>query len=193
MPKKFRFQLEALLRLRTIEEENALQEFSAVIQKINNAKRKVQELEEQYRKGLQQFKEYSQSEAYNLFYTSFERFLNRLESLKKQTEIYIESLQSELEEKRKKLVEARKNKKIIEKLKEKKWAEYIKDLNNKEKKEIFELNQKNIQFIKELHYELLEENTSALEEYEESSEDLRTRKERELREYYRSKGIPFTE
>ncbi len=193
MPKKFRFQLEALLRLRTIEEENALQEFSAVMQKINNAKRKVQELEEQYRNGLQHFKEYSQKETYNLFYTSFERFLNRMESLKKQTEIYIESLQSELEEKRKKLVEARKNKKIIEKLKEKKWAEYIKDLNNKEKKEIFELNQKNIQLNKELQYELLEEDTSTLEEYEESSEDLRTRKERELREYYRSKGIPFTE
>jgi len=48
MAKKFRFSLEALLKLRTLEEERAMQELGKVIEKMNQAKQKVKELEDQY-------------------------------------------------------------------------------------------------------------------------------------------------
>lgn len=189
MPKRFKFSLEALLRLRTLEEEKAMQELSNVIQKINQAKEEVEKLEKQYKEEIKKFSEFYKGESYSFFYLSFERFLNRLELLKKQTKIYIESLQPELEEKRKKLVEARKKKKILELIKEKKWEEYKKELKKLESKELFEINQRN--FIKEIkNYEYLEEDQTILNGIEdESTEDLRTRQERELREYYRNKGI----
>lgn len=189
MPKKFKFELEALLKLRTIEEEKAIQELGVIQNKINIAKNKVKELEIQYQQEMEKYTKYANMGSYSLFYQSFERFLNRIEDLKKQTEIFIESLQPELEEKRKKLVEAQKNKKILEKLKEKRWNEYKKELMNFEKKELFELNQKNINKM-EQSYEYLEEAEEILDPTtEESSEDYKSRKEREYREYFKKTGI----
>ncbi len=189
MPKKFKFELEALLKLRTIEEEKAIQELGAIQNKINIAKNKVKELEMQYQQEMEKYTKYANMGSYSVFYQSFERFLNRIEDLKKQTEIFIESLQPELEEKRKKLIEAQKNKKILEKLKEKRWNEYKKELMNFEKKELFELNQKNINKM-EQSYEYLEEAEAILDPTtEESSEDYKARKEREYREYLKRAGI----
>ncbi|GIX40508.1 MAG: hypothetical protein KatS3mg129_0241 [Leptospiraceae bacterium] len=192
MPKKFKFSLEALLRLRTLEEEQAMQELGSIMQKINQAKEKVKELEIQYTQEVKKFSEYTKQGSYSFYYQSFERFLNRLENLKKQTEVYIESLQPELEEKRKKLVEARKKKKIIELLKEKEWQQYNKKRKKQETQELFELNQKNK--LKEKEYEYFKQDQAIHKEIQdESGEDLKSRQERELREYYREKGIPFPE
>jgi len=83
MAKKFRFSLEALLKLRTLEEERAMQELGKVIEKMNQAKQKVKELEDQYNAEVKKFSEYSRMATYTLFYQSFERFLNRIENLKK--------------------------------------------------------------------------------------------------------------
>jgi flagellar FliJ protein len=192
MAKKFRFSLEALLKLRTLEEERAMQELGKVIEKMNQAKQKVKELEDQYNAEVKKFSEYSRMATYTLFYQSFERFLNRIENLKKQTEVYVQSLQPELEEKRQKLIEARKNKKILEILKEKRWEEYKNKLKKQETKELFELNQKLLKETK--GYEHLEQTQTVYTDFEdESKEDLKSRRERELREYYRKQGIPFTE
>jgi flagellar FliJ protein len=192
MAKKFRFSLEALLKLRTLEEERAMQELGKVIEKMNQAKQKVKELEDQYNAEVKKFSEYSRMANYTLFYQSFERFLNRIENLKKQTEVYVQSLQPELEEKRQKLIEARKNKKILEILKEKRWEEYKNKLKKQETKELFELNQKLLKETKD--YEHLEQTQTLYTDFEdESKEDLKSRRERELREYYRKLGIPFTE
>ncbi len=189
MPKRFKFELEALLKLRAIEEEKALQEYSVILQKINLAKNKVRELEEQYRQEVEKYTKYANMGSYSLFYQSFERFLNRIESLKKQTETFIESLQPELEEKRKKLIEAQKNKKIIEKLKEKKWDQYKRELINYEKKELFELNQKNSN-SKDQSYEFMEKTEKIPKpKSNKPTEDYKSRKEREYREYFKKTGL----
>jgi hypothetical protein len=57
---------------------------------------------------------------------------------------------------------------------------------------LFELNQKLLKETKD--YEHLEQTQTVYTNFEdESKEDLKSRRERELREYYRKQGIPFTE
>ncbi len=186
MPKKFKFSLEALIKIKKLEEEQAIIELGKIISKINQEKEKVQKIEEQYQKELKNFKEMAQKTSFTAFYQSFQIFLNRMESQKKELEKFIVSMQPELEEKRNKLMEVRKNLKLLETLKEKKLAEYKKELKSIERKELFELNQRKLKKWENVKNEPVEE-TEILDE--ESSEDIRTRKERELKKYYRNKGL----
>lgn len=184
--KKYQFELEALLKIRTIEEEKALQDLSEIIAKINSSNEEIKVLEQQYKEELKKFEVYLKSDQANMSFQSFTLFLNRLNDTKKKVQRYIESIQPELEKKRKKLLEVRKNKRILEILKEKRLQEYKKELNKLEKKELFEINQK----IGKKDYENLEQDQTEIferENFEESTEDLRTRRDKESREYFKRK------
>ncbi|MFN3603214.1 MAG: flagellar export protein FliJ [Leptonema sp. (in: bacteria)] len=182
--KKFQFQLEALLKIRNIQEEKALQELGKIQSKINKAIAEVQTLEKQYQKEIQRFNEYSKSQNI-LNYQNFILFLNRLQNTKNRVQKYIQSLQPELEEKRKKVLEARKNKRILEILKEKRLEEYKKELKKLEQKEIFEFNQKN----SPKEYEVLETYSPEIpdEEPKESTEEIRARKQGKYTDLYKRK------
>lgn len=184
--KKYRFELEALLKIRSIEEEKALQDLGKIIAKVNSANEEVRILEQQYNEELKKFEVYLSSGQANMSFQNFNLFLNRLNDTKRKVQKYIESLQPELEEKRNKLLEVRKNKRILEILKEKRLQEYKKELLKLEQRELFEINQK----IRKENYENLEQDKTEVferEDFEESTEDLKTRRDRESREYFKRK------
>lgn len=186
--KKFRYELEALLKIRTIEEEKALQELGKILTKINQATQEVQTLENQYQKEIAKFNEVSNINQNILAFQNFTLFLNRLQETKNKVQNYIESLRPELEEKRKKVLEARRNKKILEILKEKKLEEYKKELKKIEEKELFEINSK----IEAKEHEVLAESKQISEKKQlkkESGEDYKARREREIREFFKKQSL----
>ncbi len=184
--KKFRYPLEALLKIKAIEEEKALHELGKILSKINQANQEVQSLENQYKKEITKFNQVSDLNQNVLVFQNFTLFLNRLQETKTKVQNYIQSLQPELEEKRQNVLDARKNKRILEILKEKKFEEYKKGLKKNETKELFEINQNS----KRKEYEILEESKQISEDNKykkESSVDYKTRREREIRKYFRNR------
>lgn len=188
--KKFHFSLEALYKIRKIEEEKALQDLGKSLQKVNKAKETLANLENQYRIELQKIKELSKESSIQVF-QNFAFFLKRIENMKKDIETLLVSMQPEIEEKTKAVLEARKKRRILEILKDKQYIEYINELKKLEKKELYEINnlqQKSPSGVEEAydkkHHQL------DFRSQKQKEEDYRSRKERELREYYRRKGIP---
>ncbi|MCS7205631.1 MAG: flagellar export protein FliJ [Leptospiraceae bacterium] len=188
--KRFQSSLEPLLRLRTIEEELAMQELGEVLSKINAEKEKLRILEEQYQQELEKLPKMIKMPEAIQFYRTFEAFLNRIENQKKSVEKLIAELQPELEEKRKKLVEKTKNRKIVETLIQNQKNEYEKQLKKSEQKELFELNQNNIYSMKQKEDDKdIKKTLPKRPDKKETTRDLQTRRREALQKFYQQRGI----
>jgi len=143
--KKFKFKLEAILKLREIEEKNKLGELAKVVGQINKWNADIEtfttesthKLKEESVKLRQHKSTFKDMQITREYFT----FLNRKKKLALKK---IEELQPALVQKQVEYNEARKEKKKYEILRKKKFKEYQYELEKEEQKFIDELAQRKI-------------------------------------------------
>jgi flagellar protein FliJ len=129
--KKFRFNLEAVLKVKKVLEEKAQKDFSAVLIRRNLCLMQKNKL-------LFEIKELNEYQlellAGNINYISQLLYQNRYQGLVNDLKLKDKELfeiETELENKRQVLIQTMKDRKVLEKLKEKKYQSYL-EITNKE-------------------------------------------------------------
>ena len=129
--KKFKFNLEPLLKIRKIEEDKMLKELSKVTSEINKINDHINENLKKIQDNkfdTNNFKEYQYKN----------KFLNTLINKNKDLKIKLEQFSNELKTHRNNFIKAKNRKKVLEFLKENKYKEYNKKYNKKERVELEE-------------------------------------------------------
>lgn len=188
--KKFRFPLEALKKVREIEEKQAMSELARVVEKVNEKESARQAAEENYRNEMDHFT-ISQRESFSLEqYQMYDRYLEKLQSDQKKAKEAIEEIRPELQHHQSLVMEARRKTKVMEILRDRHKAEYDYNLRKQEQKEIAEINAGRMSQQNESAVKARKDSKRFESQEELAGDDLKARKEKQLRDYYRQLGMP---
>lgn len=140
--KKFRFKLEALLRMRRIEEEKALGELARVMLRVNEQKSVQAETARMLREEMDRFdSEYKESFDLELW-KIYDRYVDRLNAEAEVAAEKLEEIRPEMEAEMAKVMEARRQRRIVELLKERARDEYDAERRKNERRELEEANRR---------------------------------------------------
>ena len=140
--KKFRFKLEALLRMRQIEEEKALGELAKVMLRVNEQEDVRKAAFRMLREEMDRFdSEYSEDFDLSLW-QMYDRYLDRLNAEASDAAARLEEIRPELEKEMAKVMDARRRRRVVEILKERERKEYDAALRKHERRELEEANRR---------------------------------------------------
>jgi flagellar FliJ protein len=135
----FRFNLETLLKYRTMIEEKAVLEFSDKIRVLEKEKGILEDITWQRGAVMLQFLEKQRGDLRAADVSTFISYLHELKRKQQEQDAIVRRAAAEAEQKRRALVEAMKKRKVMETLKEKKFQAYRSDRRLKEFKEMDEI------------------------------------------------------
>ncbi len=135
----FRFNLETLLKYRTMLEEKAVLEFSEKVRVLEKAKGILEDITRQRGAVLLQFLEKQRGDLSAADVSNFVSYLHELGRKQQEQDSVVRRAAAETEQKRRALVEAMKKRKVMETLREKKFQAYRSDRRLKEFKEMDEI------------------------------------------------------
>lgn len=188
--KRFRFSLESLLRIRGHEEKMAMAELARVLEKVNLSEEKRKKAVENYRSEVEQFSR-EQKESFRLeLFQMYDRYLERLEAEQDQAKEELEAMRPALEAEQEKVREARRKKRALELLKERRKELYDLEVRRQEKKELEEINAKAFQASLFGEASSSKRTFEDQDQTEDTNQDLRARREEELKDFYRQMGMP---
>lgn len=140
--KKFRFKLEALLRLRRIEEERTLGDLAKVMLRVNEQENVRKAAFQMLREEMDRFDgEYKENFDLTLWQI-YDRYLNRLNAEASTAAGKLEEIRPELEKEMAKVMEARRARRVVEILKERELETYNGQLRRHERQELEEANRR---------------------------------------------------
>ncbi len=141
--KKFKFRLQRLLEIRESAEKEIKNELAALIALQNVERARQDELMSSIEAHRKNFRERMKVGKYRIAEGIFlEKFLDISYRAIDAAERRIENMEPEVEEVRKRLVEASRERKVVEKLRERKREEYNYQMNSEIAKENDDINQK---------------------------------------------------
>lgn len=191
--KRFKFSLEALLRIRGHEEKRAMADLARVLERANASEEKKKKAAENYRHEVEDFSR-RQKEKFHLgLFQMYDRYLERLEAEQQQANQELEAMRPALEAEQEKVREARRRKRALELLKERRKSEYDHEIRKQERKELEEINSRFFQasLFQETSAPVSSRKTMEdQEKTEETTDDLKARRDEEIKEYYRQMGLP---
>ncbi|MCR9143945.1 MAG: flagellar export protein FliJ [bacterium] len=140
--KKFRFKLEALLRMRRIEEERALGDLAKVMVRVNEQENvrtaAFQMLKEEMDRFDADYKENFDITLWQIY----DRYLERLNAEAADAAVKLEEIRPEMETEMAKVMEARRARRIVEILKERELEKYNGQRRKHERQELEEANRR---------------------------------------------------
>jgi flagellar protein FliJ len=135
----FRFNLETLLKYRTMIEEKAVLEFSEKVRVLEREKGILEDISRQRGAVMLQFLERQRGDLSAADISTFVSYLHELKRKQQEQDVVVRRCAAEVEQKRRVLVEAMKKRKVMETLKEKKFQAYRADRGLREFKELDEI------------------------------------------------------
>lgn len=138
--KRFRFKLEALLRLRKMEENRALADMALVLARVNVEETRKEKSAAESREQLRAM-ERERHGGFDLeSFQMSDRYLTRLESEQDEASRRIEEMRPELDKKRDTVLEFSRKRRVVELLKERQRERYLRERRRKERRELEEVN-----------------------------------------------------
>lgn len=137
--KRFKFELEPLLRVRKMEENLALAGLARIMTQVNEAEAAKDEAKKQISSEMNLF---ARKKTVNLTiedYKIYNRYLERLDAKILQSDNRLEAMRPDREREQGKVVDARRKRRVVEILKERKKEEYDYDRKKSEIKELDEI------------------------------------------------------
>jgi flagellar FliJ protein len=142
--KKFRFKLEALLRMRRIEEERALGGLAKIMLRVNEHESVRKLAFRMLREEMDRFdREYKDNVDLTLWQI-YDRYVDRLNAEASQAAGKLEAIRPELEKEMAKVMEARRKRRVVEIMKERARSEYDVVRRKDERRELEEANRRSI-------------------------------------------------
>ena len=135
----FRFNLETLLKYRTMIEEKAVLEFSEKVRILEKEKGVLEGISRQRGTIMLQFLESQGGDLSAADISTFVSYLHELKRKEQEQEAVVRRSAAEVEQKRKALVEAMKKRKVMETLRDKRYQAYRADQGLREFKELDEM------------------------------------------------------
>jgi len=135
----FRFNLETLLKYRTMLEERTMLEFSEKARILDREKKSLDDITRRRGAVLLQFLEKQRGDLSSADVSAFVSYIHELKRRQQEQDVVVRSAEAETEQKRRALVEAMKKRKVMETLREKKFQAYRSDRQLKEFKETDEI------------------------------------------------------
>ena len=135
----FRFNLETLLKYRTMLEERAVLEFSERARVLEREKKVLEDITRQRGAVMLQFLEKQRGDLSSADVATFVSYIHELKRRQQEQDAIVRRAAAETEQKRRALVEAMKKRKVMETLREKKFQAYRSDRQLKEFKEMDEI------------------------------------------------------
>jgi flagellar FliJ protein len=135
----FRFNLETLLKYRTMIEEKAVLEFSEKGRVLEKEKGVLEDINRQRGAVMLQFLESQRGDLSAADISAFVSYLHELKRKQQEQGAVVSRCAADVEQKRKVLVEAMKKKKVMETLRDKKFQAYRADQGLREFKELDEI------------------------------------------------------
>ena len=135
----FRFNLETLLKYRTMLEERAVPEFSERARVLEREKKVLESITRQRGAVMLQFLEKQRGDLSSADVATFVSYIHELKRRQQEQDVIVRRAAAETEQKRRALVEAMKKRKVMETLREKKFQAYRSDRQLKEFKEMDEI------------------------------------------------------
>ena len=135
----FRFNLETLLKYRTMLEERAVLEFSERARVLEREKKVLEDITSQRGAVMLQFLEKQRGDLSSADVATFVSYIHELKRRQQEQDAIVRRAAAETEQKRRALVEAMKKRKVMETLREKKFQAYRSDRQLKEFKEMDEI------------------------------------------------------
>ena len=135
----FRFNLETLLKYRTMLEERAVLEFSERARVLEREKKVLEDITRKRGAVMLQFLEKQRGDLSSADVATFVSYIHELKRRQQEQDVIVRRAAAETEQKRRALVEAMKKRKVMETLREKKFQAYRSDRQLKEFKEMDEI------------------------------------------------------
>ena len=135
----FRFNLETLLKYRTMLEERAALEFSEKVRVLEKEKKILEDITRERGAIMLQFLEKQRGDLSSADVSTFVSYIHELKRRQQEQDTIVRRAEAETEQKRRALVEAMKKRKVMETLREKKFQDYRSDRQLKEFKEMDEI------------------------------------------------------
>ena len=135
----FRFNLETLLKYRTMLEERAVLEFSERARVLEREKKVLEDITRKRGAVMLQFLEKQRGDLSSADVATFVSYIHELKRRQQEQDAIVRRAAAETEQKRRALVEAMKKRKVMETLREKKFQAYRSDRQLKEFKEMDEI------------------------------------------------------
>jgi len=135
----FRFNLETLLKYRTMLEERTMLEFSEKARILDREKKSLDDITRRRGAVLLQFLEKQRGDLSSADVSAFVSYIHELKRRQQEQDVVVRRAEAETEQKRRALVEAMKKRKVMETLREKKFQAYRSDRQLKEFKETDEI------------------------------------------------------
>ena len=135
----FRFNLETLLKYRTMLEERAVLEFSEKVRVLEREKKVLEDITREQGAVMLQFLEKQRGDLSSGDVSTFVSYIHELKRRQQEQDTIVRRAEAETEQKRRALVEAMKKRKVMETLREKKFQDYRSDRQLKEFKEMDEI------------------------------------------------------
>jgi len=135
----FRFNLETLLKYRTMLEERAALEFSEKVRVLEKEKKILEDITRERGAVMLQFLEKQRGDLSSADVATFVSYIHELKRRQQEQDAIVRRAAAETEQKRRALVEAMKKRKVMETLREKKFQAYRSDRQLKEFKEMDEI------------------------------------------------------
>jgi flagellar FliJ protein len=135
----FRFNLETLLKYRTMIEEKAVLEFSEKVRILEKEKGVLEGISRQRGTIMLQFLESQGGDLSAADISTFVSYLHELKRKEQEQEAVVRRSAAEVEQKRKALVEAMKKRKVMETLRDKRYQAYRADQGLREFRELDEM------------------------------------------------------
>jgi flagellar FliJ protein len=135
----FRFNLETLLKYRTMIEEKAVLEFSEKVRILEKEKGVLEGINRQRGTIMLQFLESQGGDLSAADISTFVSYLHELKRKEQEQEAVVRRSAAEVEQKRKALVEAMKKRKVMETLRDKRYQAYRADQGLREFRELDEM------------------------------------------------------
>jgi flagellar protein FliJ len=139
MPKKFKFELQSVLDLKTFKEDLLRQDLAKLLRELNGQKEKIAALEIEYAASKGKLNEILLSSPDINKLSFYREYLNLIGKKIGDEKRILKVMQEVISEKRKELERALKEKKVMDKLKDRKLHEYTKEINSWEQKYIDEI------------------------------------------------------
>lgn len=145
--KKFRFKLEALLRMRRIDEERALGDLAKVMLRVNEQENVRKQAFRLLQEEMDRFDgEYKDNFDLTLWQI-YDRYLDRLNAEAAGAAEKLEEIRPEMEREMAKVMEARRARRVVEILKERELEKYNGQLRKHERQELEEANRRSKQNV----------------------------------------------
>ncbi|MDH5655933.1 MAG: flagellar export protein FliJ [Spirochaetia bacterium] len=194
--KKFKFTLDPLLRVRKIEENQALAGLAKVLTRVNEVEEIKADSKKNINEEIGQFSKKKKDEISFEDRRMYYRYLDRLDSQILEAERKLGEMKPEVDQEQAKVVDARRKYRVVELLKERQKERYDYDVKKQEKKDLDELRmmagsvgekQKGfIRFDEKIKYE---SEAYDLEEEFEFDDSIKTEKGDVVSEYFKKYGM----